>query len=38
VRAPAEKLKHLIIHRNDIEAVAAGFAPRESGVGKVRAV
>ncbi len=36
VRAPAEKLKHLVIHRSEADAEAAGFLPRESGK-KVRA-
>ena len=35
-RAPAEKLKHLIVHNSEAEAEAAGFAPRERGK-KVRA-
>jgi aspartate carbamoyltransferase catalytic subunit len=35
-RASPEKLKTLIIHRNPAEAVAAGFAPKETG-GKARA-
>jgi aspartate carbamoyltransferase catalytic subunit len=30
-RAPADKLKHLVIHRNDADAVAAGYLARESG-------
>jgi aspartate carbamoyltransferase catalytic subunit len=30
-RAPADKLKHFIIHNNEAEAEAAGFAPRERG-------
>jgi aspartate carbamoyltransferase catalytic subunit len=34
-RAPADKLKHLVIHRGEAEAVAAGFAPRE-GAKKLR--
>jgi hypothetical protein len=29
-RAPADKLKHLVIYRSEAEAVAAGFTPRES--------
>ena len=29
-RAPAEKLKHLVIYRNEAEATAAGFQARES--------
>jgi aspartate carbamoyltransferase catalytic subunit len=36
-RAPAERLRHFVIHRSEAEAAAAGFAPRESGAGKVRA-
>jgi aspartate carbamoyltransferase catalytic subunit len=36
VRAPGEKLKHLVIHRSEAEALAAGFHPREGGK-KVRA-
>jgi aspartate carbamoyltransferase catalytic subunit len=35
-KAPAEKLKHLIIYRNDADALAAGFAPRESNAGRMR--
>jgi hypothetical protein len=34
-RAPADKLKHLVIHRSEAEAAAAGFAPRE-GAKKLR--
>ncbi|HUD87572.1 MAG TPA: hypothetical protein VMR17_14030, partial [Xanthobacteraceae bacterium] len=30
-RAPADKLKHLVIHRNEADAVAAGCHPREAG-------
>jgi len=30
-RAPGDKLKHLVIHRSDADAVAAGFQPREAG-------
>jgi aspartate carbamoyltransferase catalytic subunit len=30
-RAPQDKLKHLVIHRNKADAVAAGHHPRESG-------
>jgi aspartate carbamoyltransferase catalytic subunit len=30
-RSPAEKLKNLVIHRSDAEAIAAGFTPRETG-------
>jgi aspartate carbamoyltransferase catalytic subunit len=29
-RAPADKLKHLVIHRSEAEAMAAGFQPRDS--------
>ena len=36
-RAPADKLRHLIIHDNEAQAEAAGFGPREGGK-KVRAV
>ena len=36
VRAPADKLRHLVIHRNGAEALAAGFAPREGGGKKAR--
>jgi hypothetical protein len=35
-KAPAEKRKHLVIYGNESEAVAAGFAPRETGAGRVR--
>ena len=35
-RASADKLKHLVIYRDDAEAVAAGFQPRETGGNKVR--
>jgi aspartate carbamoyltransferase catalytic subunit len=31
LRTPPEKRKHLIIQRNEAEAAAAGFAPREGG-------
>jgi hypothetical protein len=31
LRAPAEKLKHLVIHNSEADAQAAGFQPRESG-------
>jgi hypothetical protein len=34
-RAPADKLRHLVIHRSIAEAVAAGFHPRE-GAKKLR--
>lgn len=30
-RAPSDKLKHLIVYRCDVDALAAGFQPRESG-------
>jgi aspartate carbamoyltransferase catalytic subunit len=30
-RAAADKLKHLVIHRSDADAIAAGFQPRENG-------
>jgi aspartate carbamoyltransferase catalytic subunit len=30
-RASADKLKHLVIHRSEADAIAAGFAPREAG-------
>ena len=30
-RAPGEKLRHLVIHRSDADALAAGFQPREAG-------
>ena len=36
-RAPVDKLRHLIIHHHEADALAAGFQPRESGK-KVRAV
>jgi aspartate carbamoyltransferase catalytic subunit len=36
-RVPAERLKHIVIHRSEADAVAAGFAPRETGK-KARAV
>lgn len=29
-RAPADRLKHLIIHASEAEAEAAGFSPRET--------
>jgi aspartate carbamoyltransferase catalytic subunit len=35
-RAPADRLKHLVIYQNDAEAVAAGFLPRETGSNKIR--
>ena len=31
VHAPAEKLRHLVIHNNEAEARAAGFTPRDGG-------
>jgi aspartate carbamoyltransferase catalytic subunit len=34
--AAADRLKHLVIHRNEADAVAAGFRPRESGGHRVR--
>jgi len=37
IRAPADKLKHLVIHRDAADALAAGFVPRESGAHKVHA-
>jgi aspartate carbamoyltransferase catalytic subunit len=36
-KAPAEKLKHLIVFRNEADAVAAGFQAREPSTGKLRA-
>ena len=36
-KAPAEKLKHLVVFRNEADALAAGFQPRESNAGKLRA-
>jgi aspartate carbamoyltransferase catalytic subunit len=38
LHTPAEKLKHLVIYRDEAEAAAAGFAAREAGSHKVRAV
>jgi aspartate carbamoyltransferase catalytic subunit len=35
-RAPADKLRHLIIYPKDTDALAAGFAPRETGARKAR--
>jgi len=35
-RTPPDKLKHLVIYRNDADALAAGLAPRESGGSRVR--
>jgi hypothetical protein len=35
-KAPAEKLKHLVIYRNEADAVAAGFQSREIRPGKLR--
>ncbi len=29
VRAPADRLKHVVVHANEAQAEAAGFAPRE---------
>jgi len=37
-RAAADKLRHLVIYPSEADAVAAGFAPREAGAGKARAV
>jgi len=31
LRAPPEKLKHLVIHRSPADAMAAGLQPREAG-------
>jgi hypothetical protein len=36
IKAPAEKRKALVIYGNGSEAVAAGFAPRETSAGRVR--
>ena len=36
IKAPAEKRKALVIYGNESEAVAAGFAPRETSAGRVR--
>jgi aspartate carbamoyltransferase catalytic subunit len=36
-RAAAERLRHFVIFASEADAVAAGFAPREAGAGKVRA-
>ena len=36
-KAPADKLKHLVVFRNEADALAAGFQPRESNAGKLRA-
>jgi len=36
-RAPADKLKHLVIYRSKTDALAAGMASRESGAHKARA-
>jgi aspartate carbamoyltransferase catalytic subunit len=35
-KAPAEKLKHLVIYRSETDAVAAGFHVREASAGKLR--
>jgi hypothetical protein len=35
-KAPAERRKHLVIYRNETDAVAAGFTPREASAGRVR--
>jgi aspartate carbamoyltransferase catalytic subunit len=35
-KAPAEKLKHLVIYRNESDAVAAGFRVREASASKLR--
>jgi hypothetical protein len=35
-KAPAEKRKHLVIYGHESEALAAGFAPRETSAGRVR--
>ena len=35
-KAPAEKRKTLVIYRNDKDAIAAGFAPREASAGRLR--
>jgi aspartate carbamoyltransferase catalytic subunit len=35
-KAPAEKLKHLVIYRSESDAVAAGFHVREASAGKLR--
>jgi len=35
-KAPAEKLKHLVIYRGESDAVAAGFHVREASAGKLR--
>jgi hypothetical protein len=36
IKAPAEKRKALVIYRDESEAVAAGFSPREASAGRVR--
>ena len=36
IKAPAEKRKHLVIYANEAEAIAAGFASRETRAGKAR--
>jgi hypothetical protein len=35
-KAPAEKRKALVIYRNESDAMAAGFAPREANAGRMR--
>jgi hypothetical protein len=35
-KAPAEKLKHLVIYRSESDAVAAGFHVREANASKLR--
>jgi len=35
-RTPGDKLKQLVIHRSEADAIAAGFAPRESGTARAR--
>jgi hypothetical protein len=35
-KAPADKRKHLVLYRNEADAVAAGFAPREATAGRAR--
>ena len=36
MKAPAEKLKHLVIYRSEADAVAAGFQVRDASAGKLR--
>jgi hypothetical protein len=36
IKAPVEKRKALVIYRNEKDAVAAGFAPREASGGRMR--